>query len=113
MENWTLPDAQDLLGRNQMQGPPLLGTTQYVTKQSYTSLTTNGANTVALTRKGNMLRKWILVTRGGTTIEGHSPRVALAGVAGDNHNIDAAHDRDRLDREHVDMEVGEDLDLHD
>ena len=82
MENWTLPDAQDLLGRNQMQGPPLLGTTQYVTKQSYTSLTTNGANTIALTRKGNMLRKWIFVTRGGTTIEGHSPRVAWAGAIG-------------------------------
>jgi hypothetical protein len=82
MENWTLPDAVDLLGRNQMQGPPLLGTTQYVTKQSYTGLTTNGANTVALTRKGNMIRKWILVTRGGSTIEGHSPRSATAGVAG-------------------------------
>lgn len=81
MENWTLPDPVDLLGRNQMQGPPLLGTTQYVTKQSYTGLTTNGANTIALTRKGNMLRKWVLVTRGGTAIEGHAPRVALAGVA--------------------------------
>jgi hypothetical protein len=82
MENWTLPDPVDLLGRNQMQGPPLLGTTQYVTKQNYPNLTTNGANTVALTRKGNMLRKWIFVTRGGSTIEGHAPRVAIAGVAG-------------------------------
>ena len=82
MENWTLPDAQDLLGRNQMQGPPLLGTTQYVTKQQYTGLVTNsGSNTIALTRKGNMLRKWILVTRGGTAIEGHAPRVNLTGAA--------------------------------
>jgi hypothetical protein len=81
MENWTLPDPVDLLGRNQMQGPPLLGTTQYVTKQQYTSLTTNGANTVALTRKGNMIRKWIVVTRGGSAIEGHAPRVNLTGIA--------------------------------
>jgi hypothetical protein len=63
MECYTLPEAQDLLGRNQMQGPPLLGTTQYTTKQSYSGLTASGANTVALTRKGNMLRKWLLILR--------------------------------------------------
>lgn len=80
MENWTLPDAQDLLGRNQMQGPPLLGTTQYVTKQSYTT-TANSSNIVALTRKGNMLRKWLLITRqaAGTA---NNNRIAVAGAAG-------------------------------
>lgn len=77
MENWTLPDATDLLGRHQMQGPPLLGTTQYVTKQSFTNLTASGQNTVQLTRKGNMIRKWILVTRNSS-----QARVAAVGAAG-------------------------------
>lgn len=77
MENWTLPDAQDLLGRHQMQGPPLLGTTQYVTKQQYTGLTASSSNTIALTRKGNMLKKWIFVTRNSS-----QARIAVAGAAG-------------------------------
>lgn len=62
MECYTLPDAQDLLGRHQMQGPPLLGTTQYVTKQTYPTVISS-SNNVALTRKGNMIRKWLIVTR--------------------------------------------------
>ena len=77
MENWTLPDPTDLLGRNQMQGPPLLGTTQYVTKQQYTGLTASSSNTVALTRKGNMIRKWILQTRNSS-----QALIAVAGAAG-------------------------------
>lgn len=77
MECWTLPDAQDLLGRHQMQGPPLLGTTQYVTKQSFTNLTANSSNNVALTRKGNMIRKWGLVTRNSS-----QARVAAYSAAG-------------------------------
>ena len=63
MECWTLPKAQDMLGRNQMQGPALLGTTMYTTKQTYTGLTASGANTIVLTRKGNMYRKLIHVLR--------------------------------------------------
>jgi hypothetical protein len=77
MENWTLPDAQDLLGRHQMQGPPMLGATQYVTKQIYTTVASS-SNTVAITRKGNMLRKWILVARTAST----GARIAVAGAAG-------------------------------
>ena len=80
MENWTLPDPQDLLGRHQMQGPPLLGTTQYVTKQQYTTVGSS-ANTVALTRKGNMNRKWILVTRNASGTANNN-RIAVAGAAG-------------------------------
>lgn len=80
MKNWTLPDPTDLLGRNQMQGPPLLGTTQYVTKQQYTT-TSNSSNTVALTRKGNMLRKWIMVTRNASGTANNN-RLAAAGAAG-------------------------------
>jgi len=68
MECWTLPDATDLLGRQQMQGPPLLGTTQYTVKQSFTGLTASGANTVTLTRKGNMIRKWIFVLRNSSSV---------------------------------------------
>ena len=77
MDCWTLPDPVDLLGRNQMQGPPLLGTTQYVTKQTYTGLTASGANNVALTRKGNLLRKWIFVARSSA-----GARIASAGAVG-------------------------------
>lgn len=81
MENWTLPDPTDLLGRNQMQGPPLLGTTQYVTKQQYTGLVASSSNTVALTRKGNMLRKWALVCRNSSGTANNN-RLAVAGAAG-------------------------------
>lgn len=63
MECWSLPAPQDLAGRNQMQGPAMLGTTQYVTKQSYTGLTASSSNTITLTRKGNLIRKWIVVSR--------------------------------------------------
>lgn len=63
MECWTLPKEADLAGRNQMQGPPLLGTTMYTTKQSYTGLTASGANTIVVTRKGNMWRKTLHVIR--------------------------------------------------
>lgn len=77
MECWTLPDPVDLLGRHQMQGPPLLGTTQYVTKQSYTGLTASSSNNVALTRKGNMIRKWGLVTRNSS-----QARTAAYGAVG-------------------------------
>ena len=37
---------------------------------------------------------------------------ALAGIPGDDHEVDARQYRDGLDRMHVAMEVGEDLDLH-
>jgi len=65
MECWTLPKEVDLAGRNQMQGPPLLGTTMYTSKQTYTNLVA-GNNTITVTRKGNMWRKLIHVLRSGT-----------------------------------------------
>jgi len=68
MECWTLPDANDLLGRQQMQGPPLLGTTQYTVKQSFPNLQPSSQNTVTLTRKGNMIRKWIFVLRNSSAV---------------------------------------------
>jgi len=64
MECWTLPKEVDLAGRNQMQGPPLLGTTQYTSKQTYTNLVA-GSNTITVTRKGNMWRKLVQVLRNG------------------------------------------------
>lgn len=60
-ECWTLPDAQDVLGRPQAMMPPRHGTTQYF---SYFQRTTGaGANTVLLPRVGNLLRMILIIAR--------------------------------------------------
>lgn len=57
----SIPPAVDLFGAAQTIAPPAVGTTAYWSQQSFTQL--NGAQTLQLTRVGNLVRNHILVFR--------------------------------------------------
>ena len=56
------PPAQDMFGNMNSIAPPSVGTVQYWTNQTASGLA-NGANTIQLTRVGNLIRNHILVWR--------------------------------------------------
>jgi hypothetical protein len=56
------PPAQDMFGNPNSVSPPAVGTVQYWTAQTASGLA-NGANTIQLTRVGNLIRNHILVFR--------------------------------------------------
>jgi len=56
------PPAQDMFGNMNSVAPPAVGTVQYWTSQTASGLA-NGANTIQLTRVGNLIRNHILVWR--------------------------------------------------
>lgn len=56
------PPAQDMFGNQNSTSPPAVGTVQYWTAQTASGLA-NGANTIQLTRVGNLIRNHILVWR--------------------------------------------------
>src|SRR5260221_1852238 len=56
------PPAQDMFGNMNSIAPPAVGTVQYWTNQTASGLA-NGANTIQLTRVGNLIRNHILVWR--------------------------------------------------
>lgn len=60
----SVPPAADLFGNSNSIAPPAVGTTQYWSQQTLSSLT--GAQTVQLTRVGNLIRTHILVFRDTT-----------------------------------------------
>ena len=67
------PPAQDMYGNINSVSPPSVGTVQYWTAQTASGLA-NGANTIQLTRVGNLIRNHILVWRNSTTTA--NPRAA-------------------------------------
>jgi hypothetical protein len=60
------PPATDMYGNMNSQSPPSVGTVQYWTNQTASGLA-NAANTIQLTRVGNLIRNHILVFRSSTT----------------------------------------------
>lgn len=56
------PPAQDMFGNQNSVSPPAVGTVQYWTSMTASGLA-NGANTIQLTRVGNLIRNHILVFR--------------------------------------------------
>ncbi len=56
------PPAQDMFGNMNSTSPPAVGTVQYWTAQTASGLA-NGANTIQLTRVGNLIRNHIFVFR--------------------------------------------------
>lgn len=58
------PPVADLYGHANSITPPAVGTTQYWSQQSFTSLT--GAQTLQLTRVGNIIRNHVLIFRDTT-----------------------------------------------
>jgi len=63
LEAWTQPDPVDLMGRPQATVPPAMGTTQFWSEQVNPSVG-SGFQTIQLPRVGNLLRNFIVVTRG-------------------------------------------------
>jgi hypothetical protein len=63
------PPSQDMFGNQNSVSPPAVGTVQYWTAQTITGMGT-GAQTVQLTRVGNLIRNHILVFRDS----GNTPR---------------------------------------
>lgn len=60
------PPATDMFGNQNSISPPAVGTVQYWTNQTASGLA-NGANTIQLTRVGNLIRNHILVWRSSST----------------------------------------------
>lgn len=58
----SVPPAQDMFGNQNSVAPPAVGTVQYWTAQTSSGLA-NGANTIQLTRVGNLIRNHFLVFR--------------------------------------------------
>lgn len=56
------PPATDMFGNQNSVTPPAVGTVQYWTSQTASGLA-NGANTIQLTRVGNLIRNHVLVFR--------------------------------------------------
>lgn len=64
LEAWTLPADHDNRGRPQAQIPPLLGTGQYWSQTTRSTLV--GSNTLGITRVGNYIRAVPMICRDGT-----------------------------------------------
>jgi hypothetical protein len=62
MEFWTLPAAQDMLGRAQQRTPPYHGTAQYFSQQMNNSLNV-GQQGTKITDTGSLIRTLAFVTR--------------------------------------------------
>lgn len=60
------PPAADMFGNANSVTPPAVGTVQYWTSQTASGLA-NGANTIQMTRVGNLIRNHILVWRSSST----------------------------------------------
>ncbi|HET7640576.1 MAG TPA: hypothetical protein VFK47_17835, partial [Ktedonobacteraceae bacterium] len=60
------PPATDMFNNQNSVAPPAVGTTQYWTKQTVSSLI-NGNNTIQLSRVGNIIRNHLLVFRNSTS----------------------------------------------
>jgi hypothetical protein len=65
-EFWTLPGAQDMLGRPQQQEPPFHGVAQYVYQSTGNSVN-NGQDLLKIGFTGNMYRQLIIVGRSSGT----------------------------------------------
>ena len=61
LEAWSLPNEVDAVGRPQEQKPPLHGTSQYWSSNSKATIA--GANTLQITKQGNMIRNIIFIAR--------------------------------------------------
>jgi hypothetical protein len=60
------PPASDMYGNMNSTAPPAVGSVQYWTNQTASGLA-NGANTIQLTRVGNLIRNHLLVFRSSST----------------------------------------------
>jgi hypothetical protein len=88
---WTQPPSQDVLGRNLTRVPPLVGTTQYWSRQGI-PVNAGQSNGQTFGRVGNIVRGWIFVfrTTAGVRIvntSGNIPTPATLYRDGYNYDI--------------------------
>ncbi len=74
LEAWSLPNAQDALGRPQAQLPPNYGTVQYWSERVQTGLAA-GLNNVQVLRVGNLIRNLLFVGRETSSVGKRSDKV--------------------------------------
>lgn len=67
LDAWTQPPAQDVLGRTLTRVPPLVGTTQYWSRQSI-PVNAGQSNGQTFGRVGNIVRGWIFVFRNSSGV---------------------------------------------
>lgn len=66
LEAWSLPNASDVVGRPQMQVPPMVGTTQYWSK--FVKNISAGFQTTLLPRVGNLIRNLLFIARNASGV---------------------------------------------
>lgn len=88
---WTQPPTQDVLGRVLTRVPPLVGTTQYWSRQSI-PVNAGTSNGQTFGRVGNIVRGWIFVYRNATGVRqtfasGNFPNPATLYRDGYNYDV--------------------------
>ena len=66
LEAWSLPNATDVVGRPQMQVPPMVGTTQYWSQ--FVKNISAGYQTTLLPRVGNLIRNLLFISRNASGV---------------------------------------------
>jgi hypothetical protein len=84
---WTQPPPQDVLGRTLTRVPPLVGTTQYWSRQSI-PVNAGQSNGQTWGRVGNIVRGWILTYRNASGVRQDSNWPAVATLYRDGYNYD-------------------------
>jgi hypothetical protein len=67
LDAWTQPPTQDVLGRGLTRVPPLVGTTQYWSRQSI-PVNAGQSNGQTFGRVGNIVRGWIFIFRNASGV---------------------------------------------
>jgi hypothetical protein len=79
LEAWSLPNSSDVVGRPQMQVPPMVGTTQYWSQ--FVKNINAGYQTTLLPRVGNLIRNLLFISRNvsGARVNTVFPDPAILG----------------------------------
>lgn len=91
IDAWTQPPVQDVLGRALTRVPPLVGTTQYWSRQSI-PVNAGASNGQTFGRVGNVVRGWMFVYRNAagarqTFASGNFPNPAILYRDGYNYDV--------------------------
>lgn len=88
LDAWTQPPAQDVLGRGLTRIPPLVGSTQYWSRQSI-PVNAGQSNGQTFGRVGNIVRGWIFIFRNAAGVRQASANfMPTATLYRDGYNYD-------------------------
>ena len=87
LDAWTQPAAQDVLGRGLTRVPPLVGTTQYWSRQSI-PVNSGASQGQTFGRVGNIVRGWIFVFRNNSGVRNSTNFYPTSILYRDGYNYD-------------------------